>query len=156
MRRRRVSVENKWVQVWGQAHSALSYFYYPSCEKTFRLVIRSAVSGESVRFELSNECAKEDVHIGAMSVARCDENGNFLDKCKTATVNSEKSPCLKVGEIALSDEIPLHIEVGDYFCVSVFVEKGALRSGNLIDDATLVTVKGDVSHQEKIENQRNS
>ncbi len=147
-------MENKWVQVWGQAHSALSYFYYPSCEKTFRLVIRSAVSGESVRFELSNECAKEDVHIGAMSVARCDENGNFLGKCKTATVNSEKSPCLKVGEIALSDEIPLHIEVGDYFCVSVFVERGALRSGNLIDDATLVTVKGDVSHQGKIENQR--
>lgn len=35
-------MENNWVQVWGQAHSAFSYFYYPSCPKTYRLVIKSA------------------------------------------------------------------------------------------------------------------
>lgn len=147
-------MENKWVQVWGQAHSALSYFYYPSCPKTFRLVMRSAVSGDRVRFELSNECAKDDVYIGALSVARCDENGAFIGECTTATVNSQKAFCLKKGEVALSDQVELHIEAGEYFCISVFVEKGHLRSGNLLDNANLITVKGDVSHIPQIENQR--
>ena len=147
-------MNNKWVQVWGQAHSAFSFFYYPSCKKTFRLVIKSALSGKSVRFELSNECAKNDVVIGALSVARCDKDGNFTGECKTATVNSQKSLCLKAGEVVLSDEVDLDIVAGEYFCVNAYVEKGALRSGNLIDDAGLLTVKGDVSHSPKIENQR--
>ena len=147
-------MNNKWVQVWGQAHSAFSFFYYPSCKKTFRLVIKSALSGKSVRFELSNECAKNDVVIGALSVARCDKDGNFTGECKTATVNSQKSLCLKAGEVVLSDEVDLDIVAGEYFCINAYVEKGALRSGNLIDDAGLLTVKGDVSHSPKIENQR--
>lgn len=147
-------MNNKWVQVWGQAHSAFSFFYYPSCKKTFRLVIKSALSGKSVRFELSNECAKNDVVIGALSVARCDKDGNFTGECKTATVNSQKSLCLKAGEVVLSDEVDLDIGAGEYFCINAYVEKGALRSGNLIDDAGLLTVKGDVSRSPKIENQR--
>lgn len=147
-------MNNKWVQVWGQAHSAFSFFYYPSCKKTFRLVIKSALSGKSVRFELSNECAKNDVVIGALSVARCDKDGNFTGECKTATVNSQKSLCLKAGEVVLSDEVDLDIVAGEYFCINAYVEKGALRSGNLIDDAGLLTVNGDVSRSPKIENQR--
>lgn len=147
-------MSEKWVQVWGQAHSAFSFFYYPSCQKTYRLVIKSAISGKSVRFELSNECAKNDVHIGALSVAKCDKEGNFIGECKTATVNSQKSFCLKIGEVVLSDEVTLDIEAGECFCINAYVEKGALRSGNLLDNANLLTVKGNVSHSPKIENQR--
>ena len=145
---------NKWVQVWGQAHSAFSFFYYPSCKKTYRLVMKSALSGSKVRFELSNECAKNDVEIGALSVAKCDENGNFIAECKTATVNSQKAFCLKRGQVVLSDEIELDIKSGEFFCINAYVEKGALRSGNLLDNAELLTVKGDVSHISQIENQR--
>ena len=107
-------MNNKWVQVWGQAHSAFSFFYYPSCKKTYRLVIKSALSGKSVRFELSNECAKNDVEIGALSVAKCDKDGNFIGECKTATVNSEKSLCLKKGQVVLSDDVELYIKAGEY------------------------------------------
>lgn len=145
---------NNWVQVWGQAHSAFSFFYYPSCKKTYRLVMKSALSGSKVRFELSNECAKNDVEIGALSVAKCDENGNFIAECKTATVNSQKAFCLKRGQVILSDEIELDIKSGEFFCINAYVEKGALRSGNLLDNAELLTVKGDVSHISQIENQR--
>lgn len=147
-------MENNWVQVWGQAHSAFSFFYYPSCKKTYRLVVKSALSGKSIRFELSNECAKNDVYIGALSVAECDKDGKYIGGCKTATVNSQKSLCLKVGEVVLSDEVSLDIKAGEYFCINAYVEKGALRSGNLLDNATLLTVKGDVSHTPEIENQR--
>ncbi len=147
-------MENKWVQVWGQAHSALSYFYYPSCQKTFRLVMKAGVSGDRVRFELSNECGKESVSIGSLSVARCNENGEFIGECITATVNSQKAFCLEKGDVALSDEVELHLEAGSYFCISVFVENGSLRSGNLLDNVNLITVKGDVTHQPQIENQR--
>ena len=138
----------------GTGSFCIFIFLLPILQKTFRLVIKSALSGKSVRFELSNECAKNDVVIGALSVARCDKDGNFTGECKTATVNSKKSLCLKAGEVVLSDEVDLDIGAGEYFCINAYVEKGALRSGNLIDDAGLLTVKGDVSHSPKIENQR--
>lgn len=144
----------KWVQVWGQAHSALSFFYYPSCEKTYRMVIRSSVQGKSVRIELSNECAKNDVLIGGITAAKCDKNGSFTSECKTVTVNSKESYCLHKGEVVMTDPTEIDIEAGEYFCVSVFVEKGALRSGNLIDNVELITVKGDVTREKNIPNQR--
>lgn len=147
-------MENKWVQAWGQAHSAFSYFYYPSCEKTFRLVIKSPISGKKIRFELSNECARNPVYIGEMTVARCNENGDFTEACVAATVKSQKAFCLSVGEVVLTDEIDLSVEDGDYFCISIFVEKGHLRSGNLLDNVSLLTVKGNVTQAPEIENQR--
>ena len=146
-------MQGKWVQVWGQAHSAFSFFYYPSCKKTYRMVIRSYFSGKGVRLELSNECAKNDVQIGALTVARCDENGNFKDDCKKITVGGKSSFLLEKGEIVRTDEVDLDIETDEFFCVNAYVEKGALRSGNLIDDVKLITVKGDVTNEKNVSNQ---
>ena len=50
-------MSDKWIQVWGQAHSALSFFYYPSCPKTYRLIIPATVSGKKIKLEF--EVAKE-------------------------------------------------------------------------------------------------
>lgn len=147
-------MNEKWVQVWGQAHSAFSFFYYPSCKKTYRMVIKSAVSGRSVRFELSNECAKNDVNIGALTVAKCDENGSFTGDFKKVTVDLKESFTLKKGQVVFTDPVELDIKTGEYFCISAYVEKGALRSGNLIDDVELITVKGNVTEEKTIENQR--
>lgn len=144
----------KWVQTWGQAHSALSFFYYPSCEKTYRMVMRASVSGRSVRIELSNECAKDDVFIGALTVAKCDENGSFIGGCKTVTVGSEEKLRLRRGEVVTTDPVELDVAADEYFCISAFVEKGSLRSGNLIDNVSLITVKGNAAAQKNIENQR--
>lgn len=146
-------MQEKWVQVWGQAHSAFSFFYYPSCKKTYRMVIRSYFSGKGVRLELSNECAKNDVQIGALTVARCDENGNFKDDCKKITVGGKSSFLLKKGGIVRTDEVDLDVETDEFFCVNAYVEKGALRSGNLIDDVKLITVKGDVTNEKNVSNQ---
>lgn len=147
-------MQKNWVQVWGQAHAALSFFYYPSCPKTYRMVIRSAVSGEALRLELSNECAKNDVYIGALTAAPCDENGNFTGDCKKITVGGKEAFCLKKGEIATTDEIGFETETDGYFCVNAYVEKGALRSGNLIDNVSLITVKGNVAAEKNVVNQR--
>lgn len=147
-------MQKNWVQVWGQAHAALSFFYYPSCSKTYRMVIRSAVSGEALRLELSNECAKNDVYIGALTAAPCDENGNFTGECKKITVGGKEAFRLKKDEIATTDEIGFETETDGYFCVSAYVEKGALRSGNLIDNVSLITVKGNVAKEKNVVNQR--
>ena len=144
----------KWVQVWGQAHSALSFFYYPSDPKTYRMVVKSAISGRSVRVELSNECAKNDVYIGGLTVAKCDENGSFVEEYNQLTVNSKESFCLRRGEVVLTDVAEISIEAGEYFCVSAYVEKGALRSGNLIDNVELITAKGDRTTEKTVANQR--
>ncbi len=147
-------MSEKWVQVWGQAHSAFSFFYYPSCKKTYRTVIKSSISGNGIKIELSNECAKNDVYIGAVTVAKCDKNGNFTDEYKNITFNSKSSFCLKKGEVITTDSLPFDIETGEYFCISIYVEKGALRSGNLIDNVDVITVKGDVTKEKNIINQR--
>lgn len=144
----------KWVQAWGQAHAALSFFYYPSCPKTYRMVIKSAVSGSQVRVELSNECAKNDVHIGAITAAKCSSDGAFIGECVDITVKGNKSLCIKKGEVILTDPADISVEAGEYFCVSVYVEKGALRSGNLIDNVELITVKGNVTAAKSVVNQR--
>lgn len=147
-------MNGRWVQAWGQAHSAFSFFYYPSCKKTYRTVIKSPVSGESIRIELSNECAKNDVIIGAVTIAKCDKNGSFTEECKNITVDSKESFCIGIGKVVMTDPIELSIETGEYFCINIYVEKGALRSGNLIDNIDLITVKGNVAFQKKVTNQR--
>ena len=144
----------KWVQTWGQAHSSFSFFYYPSCAKTFRIVIRASVSGKSIRAELSNECAKNDVFIGGLTAAKCDENGSFIGECKTVTVNSKEKFRIRKGEVLLTDPVDLELTAGEYSCLSAFVEKGALRSGNLIDNVSLITAKGNVAAAPCVENQR--
>lgn len=147
-------MSEKWVQAWGQAHSALSFFYYPSCSKTYRMVIRSPISGKKLRLELSNECAKNNVYIGSVTVARCDAKGNFSDGYQTVSYKSSSSFCLNIGEVITTDPIDFCVEAGEYFCISIYVEKGALRSGNLIDSVDLITVKGDVTKEKTVENQR--
>lgn len=144
----------KWVQVWGQAHAALSFFYYPSCPKTYRMVIKAAVSGKQVRMELSNECAKNAVLIGAITVAKCDEKGNLIGEAKRVTSRGQGGFWIKIGQVATTDPVKFAVEAGEYFCVSVYVEKGALRSGNLIDNVELITVKGNVTAEKSVANQR--
>lgn len=147
-------MNEKWVQAWGQAHSALSFFYYPSCKKTYRMVICSPISGKKLRLELSNECAKNDVYIASVTVACCDKNGCFADGFKVITYNSADSFCIKKGEVITTDPIDFNVGSAEYFCVSIYVEKGALRSGNLIDSVELITVKGDATKEKFVINQR--
>lgn len=144
----------KWVQAWGQAHAALSFFYYPSCPKTYRMVIKAAVSGKKVRAELSNECAKNPVLIRALTVAKCDENGDVIGEIKPLTLRGQRGCWLKIGQTAITDNAELDIRAGEYFCVSAYVEKGSLRSGNLIDNVNLITVKGDAVSEKSLVNQR--
>ena len=103
-------MSEKWVQTWGQAHAALSFFYYPSCAKTYRMVVRSYIQGKAVRLELSNECAKNDVYIGGITVAICDENGTFKSECKEITVNSKSAFCIKKGEVIRTDAVDIDVE----------------------------------------------
>ncbi len=144
----------KWVQVWGQAHSALSHFYYPSCEKTYRTVISSAISGKKIRIELCNNPAKTPVEIGGITVAKCDENGIFINnEFKTVTVNSKESFVLGKNEMVISDPVDLDIKVDEYFCISIYVVNGKLCSGNLLNNVNLITVKGDYTKISHAENQ---
>ena len=147
-------MSEKWVQTWGQAHSALSFFYYPPCPKTYRMVVSSAISGKMIRLELSNEYAVNDVKIGALTVANCDENGSFCGTYKALTVNGQPSFIIKKGEIVKTDPVDFSVEVDGYFCVSAYVEEGALRSGNLIDNVGLITAKGNVTAQQSVVNER--
>ncbi len=147
-------MNNNWVQIWGQAHSNLSHFYYPSVSKTFRFVINSALSGNSIRIRLSNEYSENDVEIGEITLSKCDEKGSLSGFIKTVTLNSEPSFVLKKGERFLLDECEIDISENDCIAVSIYVKKGDLRSGNLLNNVNLITVNGNVSQERYIENER--
>ncbi len=147
-------MKQHWVQTWGQAHAALSYFYYPSCPKTFRLVIHSAISGEALRLRLSNRCGREAVVIGNVTASLCTAEGNFLGEAAVQVPFSGAVGCtLQPGEERCSDVVTLAVPAGAYLCISVFVKSGNLRSGNLIDNADLLTIKGDVTQAPSVTNQ---
>ncbi len=144
----------KWVQVWGQAHSALSHFYYPSCKKTYRMVICSAISGKQLRLEICNNPGKNPVEIGGITVAKCDANGTFIGgEYTTVTVNSKESFILGNNEMVVTDPVDIDIKVDEYFCISIYVVKGDLCSGNLINNVNLITIKGDYTKIPHAENQ---
>ncbi len=147
-------MKENWVQIWGQAHSSLSFFYYPSAEKTYRFVINSALSGNALRLRLSNEYSDAEVCIGAVTLAGCDENGVLSGEIKDITVKGKREFTLKKGERLLSDEIPFECTSGKKLAVSIFVKKGDLKSGNLLNNVKLLTVAGDVTRTAEITNER--
>ena len=147
-------MSEKWVQVWGQSHSALSHFYYPACKKTYRMVISSAISGKQLRLELCNNPGKSDIEIGSVTIAKCDKDGTFIDgNFTTVTVNSKESFVIGKNEMVTTDPVEFSIDVDEYFCVSIYVVKGDLCSGNLIDNVNLITIKSDYTKIAHAENQ---
>ncbi len=147
-------MEKRWVQMWGQSHSNLSHFYYPEEKRTFRFVINSAISGNAIRIRLSNKFSDNDVHIGEITLGKCDAKGSYTDKIKTLALNAEKSFVLKKGGRVVSDETDIEILPGEFIAVSIYVEKGDLKSGNLLNNVNLITVKGNVTGKRAIENER--
>lgn len=136
-----------WIGVWGQSHINLSLFYYPEKERTYRLIVNSAVSGEKVRVRLSNSYGKTSVKIKRITVAPCDSNGeiNSAEQIKICTYNGEEGITLSKGERIVLDEVPMSFSANSYFCVSACVTDGDLRSGNLMNNAKLIFTDGDSS-----------
>lgn len=136
----------KWVQTWGQAHAALSFFYYPSCEKTFRMIINTAVSGKKLRLRLSNVYGKSNVEVGRITAAPCSSFGSASSDFKTITFGGKESFVIPKGDAFYSDEIDFEIDSGRTFCVNLYVKSGAMSSGNLLNNIQLLTAKGDHSN----------
>lgn len=138
-----------WIGVWGQSHIHLSLFYYPEKERTYRLIVNSAVSGEKVRVRLSNSYGKESVRIKRITVAPCDSNGNITsaEQIKICTYNGEEEITLQKGERIVLDEVPMSFSANSYFCVSACVTGGSLRSGNLMNNARLIFTDGDCTEK---------
>lgn len=146
--------DKKWVQIWGQSHSALSFMYYPSQEKTYRLVMNSALQGEKIRLSISNTYGKDDVLIWGITVAKCNKDGDADGHYQYLTFDGKKNFTIAKGERMRSDEIDFALEVGDYYCISIFVKKGDLTSGNLLDNAVLLTVPGNYTRTDVMGNKR--
>lgn len=118
------------------------------------MVVCSAISGSKLRLELCNKPGKNPVEIGGITVAKCDKNGTFINSIfKTVTFNSKESFVLNKNEMVVSDPVDFDIGVDEYFCISIYVVKGDLCSGNLIDNVNLITVKGDYTKIPHAENQ---
>lgn len=132
----------RWVQTWGQAHTALSAFSFRDGCRTFRLLINTAVGGKRVRVRLSNVHGTAPVTLGGVCVARCDENGVLCGD----SVDLDAPQRLGAGESAVTGSGKLDLQPGDWFCVSLCVQSGELQSGNLENTARCLVLSGDSRH----------
>lgn len=132
----------QWVQDWGMSQSALSYFMYPDCKKTYRLVIKAQISCEAMRIGLSNSYGKDKVKIGGVTVALCDENGTLTSEPIAVTYGGFEKFTLKKGQKLVSNDVDIAVEPGQYYCVNMYVEKGDLTCGNMMNNCVLITAKG--------------
>lgn len=132
----------RWVQTWGQAHTALSAFSYSDACRTFRLLINTAVGGKCVRVRLSNVHGDAAVTLGGVCVARCDENGVLCGD----SVDLDAPRTLAAGESIVTGSGKLDLQPGDWFCVSLCVQSGELQSGNLENTARCLILSGDSRH----------
>lgn len=144
----------KWVQTWGQSHSALSLFHYPSAKKTYRLVIDSAISGRAVRIKLSNSYGRDDVKVGKVTVALCDADGTVYSDFTQLSFGGKTCFTIRKGEKLQSDAVDFSVKANYHFCVSIYVEKGDMTSGNLLDNVLLITAAGDKTAEKKLPNER--
>ena len=104
--------------------------------------MNTAISGEKLRLSISNTYGKNDVLIGGITVAKCNENGVVSGAFCDVTYSGKKRFYIKKGERLRSDEINFGLCTGEYFCISIFVASGDLWSGNLLDNCLLITVPG--------------
>jgi len=134
-----------WVEAWGMSHAALSLMSFLSGERTLRLVLNTAISGVKARIRLCNKYSGSAVVIGCASVALCDENGAVSGPIRPITFGGGEGLALPPGETVISDETAFDVPAGAYMCVSLYLEKGRLQSGNYINSARLLCAKGDRS-----------
>ena len=135
-----------WVEAWGMAHARLSMMSFLSAKRTLRLVFNTAIAGERARIRLCNKHSAYAVAVGCANIALCDANGVIADtqSIRPLTFRGKAGLTLPPGGSAISDEAAFAVPAGAHVCVSLYIEKGRLQSGNCLDDARLLCAKGDV------------
>lgn len=135
---------HNFVQCWGMAHSSLSLMYFPEAERTFRLIVNTAVAGKGIRVRLSNRHGKETAVIGAVTAALCDKDGTVPENAEFARLRLLGEDSFKIypGQRVTTDPAAFDVSPGGFLCVSVFVRQGALSSGNSLNNMTLLFCGG--------------
>jgi len=134
-----------WVETWGMSHASLSLMSFFSGKRTLRLVLHSAISGKRVRIRLCNRYSGSAVVVGRASIALCGKDGAISAPggMRPIAFGGSQGLTLPPGETAISDETEFAVPAGAYLCVNLFIEKGRLQSGNLLNNALLLCAKGD-------------
>jgi len=142
--------KHNWVEAWGMSHMALSLMSFMSGRRTLRLVLHSAISGEGARIRLCNRYSNSAVAIAHASIALCDENGavDCPESIRPVLFEGNQGLTLPPGETIISDEAAFHVPAGAHACVSLYIEKGRLQSGNCLNNARLLFARGD--HADKL------
>lgn len=140
-----------WVQCWGMAHAPLSLLRFPEKERTLRIIVNTPVSGCSLRVRLSNKYGRGNVTVGALTAARCDICGIIPDNEPVygLTYGGKSEFKVEKNSYAVSDAVNISVAAGEYLCVSAYIKKGALESGNSLNNATLLFCDGNASQKRR-------
>jgi len=79
-------------------------------------------------------------------IALCDKTGGVGDPgtVRQLTFGGRAGLTLPPGETVISDETAFDVPAGAHVCVSLYIEKGKLRSGNCLNNAQLLWTSGDL------------
>lgn len=147
-------MKQNWVQTWGMSHKGMSLLCFRGTDRTFRLTVHSAISGSQLRLTLSNRFSKNTVETGGVFAAVCGAQGRRTSESIPLLFNGRAGVTLRAGETARSDAAALQIQAGGHFCVSLYVRRGKLLSGNELDDAKLIFCSGDHAEDEELAHQK--
>lgn len=147
-------MKQNWVQAWGMSHAGMSLLCFRGQNRTFRLTVHSAISGSQLRLGLSNRFSKHTVEIGAAYAAVCDAQGNRTGEAIPLHFDGKAGVTLRAGEAIRSDAAAIQIRTGEFFCVSLYIVRGKLLSGNALDDAGLAFCRGDHAQDAEIPHQK--
>ncbi|NLW78695.1 MAG: hypothetical protein GXY32_04705 [Ruminococcaceae bacterium] len=112
--------------------------------RTLRLIVKSNVRAHHVEVVFSNKCGTEDLHIGAASLAACDEAGNlFPDTLVPLTVDGIQYFRLEPGQDGTSDVCDFAFEPGNHFALNIYYPKSDhVQSGNWVGNRALRSKPG--------------
>ncbi|MCL2514179.1 MAG: hypothetical protein FWF08_09765, partial [Oscillospiraceae bacterium] len=116
--------KQSWVETWGMSHAPLSLMSFSSRERTFRLIISSAISGERVRIRLCNQYSDNAVAVGRATIAVCDKSGkiNDISTVRQILFKGKEEIALNKGEKIISDETEFNVPADSYICADIYIK----------------------------------
>ena len=113
----------KWLTVWAQAHTDMTFMAGAVRDNTSRLTIVNRIGGNAVRVRFSNQVGTKEAEIAAASVSFASQKPVEL------RFGGRTGISLAPGESAYSDAVEMELSEGERLSVSVAIQ-GKATSGN--------------------------
>lgn len=133
----------EWVGAWGTGITVadfddLSKVLISAGDCTIRIVVKPTISGDKIRFKLSNKYGTAPVEINRMTVASVTEGSNINEKStKQVTVNNQRGVEIPAGQEIYTDAISFAVTANKEIALNIYFAKSDIDMMQSITTAGL-------------------